>query len=700
MTTKRGEVRKVFKKYVQSMDDRPMDAICSAADEFKLQAQQLFLKKYMKTYPDWRSLLLYHEIGSGKTCTSITMAEEHMRSNPDNVVRVILPARLRTNFIDELISPCGMERYLTREDFDEYNSVATKARRKAQIRNHFMETIEERYDIMSFDKFRKIAMANKHDLVSWAKEWTSNSMIIVDEVHNLLSDKYDGKNAAIVLDTGVVSKSFKGFNSILLKVLSKFADPSAKLVFLTATPIFDNISQMKEIVMVMDPKVTKIPKEAKIKDVIDHLRGKVSYFPGTSANAYPSVEYIYHNIPLSKTQDEITNSVIGRVEVEDMDSTKESFMCVQRQVSIACLPKNKKVKDNIKKTVSQMDEYCPKVKEVLKVIHDSPGKHIVFSNFVQSGLMVVEQGLRNAGWKSAREVGHDVAQINKHKGKVYAFWDGRVKDDEKQKTKSIMNNKNNIHGDYIRVILGSPSIREGVSFKHVQHLHMLDPVWNQSARSQVEGRAIRFCSHVDIDENLHKPLRRAVVTHVYKSVPRHDGLVPQTCDQIIYDVIIENKKDFVQAGEAALKKVAIDHHLFKKMYNKNKGPTKTPPIRQGSAMSDISLDKDQMNVLLYKNESSGRNSNTCPSKRRPDNVTGMCKDPFVEQRKNKQDFMCCYKSKRPLSNQPTENKNKNKKPGRCPKKRRPDSDGNCKEGLYSKLNKIGEACCYKSKTGD
>jgi hypothetical protein len=392
---------------------------------------------------------------------------------------------------------------------------------------------------------------------------------------------------------------------------------------------------------------------------------------------------------LSKTQDEITNYVTGGVEVEDMDPTKESFMCVQRQVSLACLPKNGKVKENVKKTVSQMDEYCPKVKKLLNVIQDSPGKHIVFSNFVQSGLLVVEQGLRNAGWKSAKEVGQDVKQIKKYKGKVYAFWDGRVKDDEKQKIKSIINSKKNIYGDYIRVILGSPSIREGVSFKHVQHLHMLDPVWNQSAKSQVEGRAIRFCSHVDINEKLHEPLRRAVVTHIYKSVPRPNGLVLQTCDQIIYDVIIENKKEFVKAGEAALKKVAIDHYLFRKMYNK---VNKTPPIRQGSAVSDISLDQVHMDVLLNKHEIN-KNYNTCPSKRRPDKLTGKCIDPFVEKRPNKQDFVCCYK--RPLHNSVSDETKPAKKPSRCPKQRRPDSDGNCKEGQYSKLNKHGEACCYK-----
>ena len=53
----------------------------------------------------------------------------------------------------------------------------------------------------------------------------------------------------------------------------------------------------------------------------------------------------------------------------------------------------------------------------------------------------------------------------------------------------------------IKVLIGSPSIKEGISFKHIQHIHLIDPVWNIAGKKQIEGRAIRFCSHFDIDEN-------------------------------------------------------------------------------------------------------------------------------------------------------------------------------------------------------
>ena len=47
-------------------------------------------------------MLLFHGIGTGKTYTSITIAETIKSINPNMKILVILPARLKTNFMDEL----------------------------------------------------------------------------------------------------------------------------------------------------------------------------------------------------------------------------------------------------------------------------------------------------------------------------------------------------------------------------------------------------------------------------------------------------------------------------------------------------------------------------------------------------------------------------------------------------------------------
>lgn len=696
MTNKRYEIYKTFQKYVLQQDERPMDEICTVPNGFQLQAQQEFLREYMRTYPNWKSLLLYHVLGSGKSCTAITMAAEYLRVNPKNKVKVVLPARLKTNFIDELISPCAMEAYLSKEDLKTFTASSTSVAVKTKIKAKFTAEINKKYDIMSFERLRINAIKHKKDIIKWADEFTKDSMIIIDEVHNLLSDKYDKDESKKIMSTGVISKSAKGMITILLKILTKNAHPTSKMVFLTATPIFDNVAQLKELVKVMSPDIIDVPSKqwTKISDVIDYLRGKVSYFPGTSINAYPVVVYNTHNIPLSKLQDEITSDIQEAAE-DEQNELKESFMAKQRQVSLACLPDNQQVKSNIVDVFDDVDEHCPKVKRLTDVIRKSPGKHVVYSNFVQSGLRVVEYALQKTGWISISNAVKDEQAWVKHKGKVYALWDGSVKDAEKQMIKAIANSKDNIFGDKIRVILGSPSVKEGVSFKHIQHIHLLDPVWNQSAKAQVEGRAIRYCSHVDIDESLHKPLKRTVTVNIYKSVPRPKGLVSQTCDQVIYDIIIEKKKKLVQAGERALKKVAIDHYLFRNMYKTKKQAT--PKSMSGSVPSPIQLHKrDDVQLAIPKIQ---KVKNTCPKKRRPDPETNIC--PMeMHVKKNNQGYDCCYKDKKKAkiskATKPKELKQLKKKT-MCPKNRLP-IDGKCSEGYILKNNKSGVPCCYKSAT--
>lgn len=689
MPASRYKIYKEFAEYKQKKDSRDMNSICKAPDGFRLQVQQSFLKEYITKYPDWRSLLLYHQIGSGKTCTAITLAEQYMSVHPNIKVSVILPARLRTNFIDELVSPCGMDKYISKEDFAKYFASETSDGTKKRIKQKFMKAIENKYDIMSYEKFKLSAFKTK-DLKKWIEDITKNRLIIIDEVHNLIADKYD-KDTFEYINKNHKIKRGKGINTILMKYLNLHAHSSCKMIYLTATPVFDNLLQFKELVGMMNPSAV-IPKNTSITGVIDNLRGKVSFFPGTSANAYPKVEYDIHEIPFSKTQDKISNNIISRGQFAE-DS--EAFMIEQRMASIACLPGNPKISDNIEPIVNNQDEYSPKVKNLVQTIMDNRGKHVVYSTFIASGLRLVEAVLRKKGWvsiKDALKMKEENVSPEKYEYKTFALWDGSIPDAEKIVIKSTINKVDNLDGRHIRVILGSPSIKEGVSFKHIQHLHLLDPVWNSSAKDQIEGRAIRFCSHVDIPEN-HEYLKRKVIVHIYKSVPRKENpIVKVTCDQEIYDSIIPRKEQVIKAAEKALKKVAIDHFLFRKMYMNAQSPIS--PIgedRNRPSVIDIPEDED---APLRKNPKKQKGK-TCPKKRRPNPQAenGKCPSDFPTVRKNTHGDWCCFKkdSKKKETNQ------EKGKTSTCPTARRPDNDGNCQDGFVMRLNSHGDPCCYKGR---
>ena len=676
MLRNRSVAFKQFKDLEQEKDKRSMDKICSNdQNDFMLQAQQKFLVKYMQKNPQWRSLLLYHAIGSGKTCSSISMAEEYIKTKPNGRVTVILPARLRTNYFDELVSPCGMNAYISREDFEKYHNSNTSENEKRRIRTKFMKAIETKYEVISYEKMRNL-IKTFPSLKEWAKYLTKDRMLIFDEVHNLLNDKFKNEVLEEASKTHKVPPNTQGVLTLLFKYLTKHAAPSCKIVMMTATPIFDHIGQLKSLLYSLNPNYDG-PTDS-LSEVIEGYRGKVSYFPGTSLNAYPKSSFKTHDVPLSNTQDKLTYKLSFEDEDADDEGKKgeEAFMSKQRQISLSCFPKSDTRRKNLK-------EYAPKVAKFLKYI-DEPGKHLVYSSFIDKGLYVVRDALKRLGWVDLMEddSGSDY--------KSFAIWDGKLKDSDKERLKKLANSKDNIDGKNVRIILGSPSIKEGISFKHIQHLHLLDPVWNQSSKSQIEGRAIRFCSHVDIPKK-HSVLKRSVVIHLYKSVPNIVGrkLVEETCDQTIYDRIIPQKYQHVLKAEEALKRVALDYHLFKKLYKDS--PVSIPPSPTGE---DSPLDHGE--ELFIKRVKTRKPKNTCPKPRRPPCPEGQ------EERPNTHGNDCCFKKPKGISKKKTSPRKQSQPTvtqtikNTCPKPRRPDLEGNCPSGQVKRPNKQGYDCCYKN----
>ena len=71
-----------FKKYKLHKSNDTMEKFC-LPKKFTFQPQQLFLSELLSSnYAPWnidntiRGILLFHQIGAGKTCTSITIAEK------------------------------------------------------------------------------------------------------------------------------------------------------------------------------------------------------------------------------------------------------------------------------------------------------------------------------------------------------------------------------------------------------------------------------------------------------------------------------------------------------------------------------------------------------------------------------------------------------------------------------------------------
>lgn len=565
---KRDDILRDFKEYKQQKDGREMDDICKkGASSFELQVQQKFLRDYTTKYPQWKKLLLYHQIGSGKTCTSITMAEEYRKMNPRHTIYVILPARLQTNFIDELMTPCGMNLYATKAEMAALKNSTVTEEQKVLMREKIMKKINAMYQIMSIEKFRNIFKNEVYEAGSvrkWVQEFTKNSLVIVDEVHNVIPTTFDYDQLNDVLEMDSLPEDSKSINSLVFALFVKHAHSSSKMIMMTATPIFNSIKQFKLLTYLLNTKLD-YNKMYSTEKLAGFLRGKVSFFPGTSKKAYPNIKYNFHEIPVTEIQKTSISNALDKNNESDGEDIRDAFRIQERQQLVVALRPGQSMDtpEDYLALYEEIDEVAPKFVKMVEIIDQSTGKHIVYSSFIKRGLNLVQYMLEKQGWVDLLSVVDDPILMDKYKFKVYAFWSGATSNSEKDLIKNVINSTENMYGEKCKVLLGSPSIKEGVSFKHVQHMHILDPVWNISAKSQLEGRAVRFCSHSDIKSN-DVSLKRTVQMHYYMA-KRYDDFI--TADDFIYNVVIPNKATEVIIAENTLKSVALDHHIFNELYN-------------------------------------------------------------------------------------------------------------------------------------
>ena len=95
----------------QLIEDEKNITCAQRTGQFSLLTHQKIVRDYLNVYTPYRGLLLYHGLGSGKTCSSIAIAEGFKSSKR---IIIMTPASLRTNYIQEL-KKCGDYLYKTNQ---------------------------------------------------------------------------------------------------------------------------------------------------------------------------------------------------------------------------------------------------------------------------------------------------------------------------------------------------------------------------------------------------------------------------------------------------------------------------------------------------------------------------------------------------------------------------------------------------------
>jgi len=113
----------MFAEYKKSAEeDKAASCDDRSSSDFETSTHQKVVRDYLNIFSPYRGLLLYHALGSGKTCTSIAIAEGLKSEKP---VIVMTPRSLQVNFFNEM-KQCGDDMY-RRKQFWQFISTEGKA---------------------------------------------------------------------------------------------------------------------------------------------------------------------------------------------------------------------------------------------------------------------------------------------------------------------------------------------------------------------------------------------------------------------------------------------------------------------------------------------------------------------------------------------------------------------------------------------
>jgi hypothetical protein len=143
---------------------------------------QEFLSRFMNPYTPYNRVLVFHGIGTGKTCLMVSIAEMAMKLKPDHKRMVILvpSPTLKKNPEKELKGSCVNYKYQAPEFDPKTGEKYDKERRERKTEDN----IKKNYYITSYNDFaNNIANKTDEELI----QLYNNTYFFIDEAHNILS---------------------------------------------------------------------------------------------------------------------------------------------------------------------------------------------------------------------------------------------------------------------------------------------------------------------------------------------------------------------------------------------------------------------------------------------------------------------------------------------------------------------------------
>ena len=288
----------------QNKENISCDDIGNTSSDFSLLTHQEIVRDYMNLYTPYRGLLLYHGLGSGKTCTSIAIAEG---MKDGKKVIIMTPASLRANYIEEL-KKCGDLLY-KRNQYWEWISTDTNPEASESIsailnlpleyiRKHhgawfininkksnydeltdadkqtleaqLNEMIKQKYQFINYNGLRTKRL---EELTSgFTKNLFDNAVVVIDEAHNLISRIVNKIKKEKPVEENERGEKEKMPIYLAVKLYEYLLSAkNAKIILLSGTPIINYPNEFGILFNILRGyiKTWKIPLNVKTLKKID-----------------------------------------------------------------------------------------------------------------------------------------------------------------------------------------------------------------------------------------------------------------------------------------------------------------------------------------------------------------------------------------------------------------------------------------------
>ena len=628
-----------------------VDKLCT----FNLSSNQKFLKTYISNNTPYNGLLLFHGTGVGKTCSSISIAEnfKEVLMETNKKITVLLNPSIKANFIKNIFNieklkelktilkgKRNIDEGVNLEDIYDALSGCTKSEylKEANINNSQLVKDPKYIDIIS-NKINKI-IRNRYQFYGYGE--FSNKL---EKIKNQISQRFSDEEQINRVFSSSINKMFSESvmiidevhntkettdSKVLPKILKEVLNivTNMKLLLLSATPMFDKPTEIISILNLLlindkrEPIKTKdifdrngdITEEGQII-LVNKSRGYISYLRGEHPIKFP--KRLYPNIfessdafkrfqqPLITTppskdlnnRDILVENRLNKLKIvgckmkdyqldkynsinledseDDMGAFNKNGLMAsnivypseEEELSITQLTGdngfNRLLKKESRDTYSFIEEdykkyfskseihkYSTKISQILNNIETSNGIIFIYSQFIKSGILPLAITLEMNGYS---KFGGSLLKDGQDSDKKFLIISGDNELSKDAYSKYLKIENENKNGEKVKVIIGSETAAEGLDFKYIREVHVLEPWHHFNKIEQVIGRGIRNCSHKDLPKE-----ERNVIVYLYSStLPSKES---ETIDLKMYR-LSEKKMKQISEVEYILKTNAVDCNL-------------------------------------------------------------------------------------------------------------------------------------------